>query len=259
MGRWSAVLFALVALAAGAGLAGPRWGSVSRTAESRALNIVVVMDVSKSMLAEDVAPNRLGRATSLARRLIQDLGGDRFALVAFAGHSYLLSPLTLDESAIALQLDAVDPDMASAGGSGLAAALDLARDVLVKSPQGGDRAIVVFSDGESFDPAGALETAGRALRRAGITLVAVPVGDVRGARIPENGEFHRDAATGKEVITSRRDDLLQQAIQAANGVFIPAAAPDPVGEARRALSHLKRAPATDRAVADMIRARGCSR
>ena len=120
-GRWSPALLAVTALAAGTGLAGPRWGSVSRTAESRALNIVIVMDVSKSMLAEDVAPNRLGRAVSLARRLIQDLGGDRFALVAFAGHAYLLSPLTLDESAIALQLDALDPDMASAGGSGLAA------------------------------------------------------------------------------------------------------------------------------------------
>lgn len=252
LGRRSPWLLALVALAAGVGLAGPRWGSAARTAESRALNVVVVMDVSRSMLAQDVAPNRLGRAVSLARRLVQDLDGDRFALVVFAGHAHLLSPLTLDASAITLQLDAVDPDMVSVGGSALASALELARHVLVTSPQGGDRAVVVFTDGESFEGPGPLESAGRALRRAGITVVAVPVGGVRGVRIPEgNGDWHRDAA-GKEVITTRRDDLLQAMTQAANGAFIAAAAPDPVGDARRVLSHLRRVSTSDRAAVDMI-------
>ena len=76
---------------------------------------------------------------------------------------------------------------------------------------------------------------------------------MRGAKIPENGEFHRDQATGKEVITTRRDDLLQSVTQAASGVFVSAAAPDPVGEAaRRALSHLNRAPTSDRASVDLI-------
>jgi Ca-activated chloride channel family protein len=252
LGRRSPWLLALAALAAATGIAGPRWGSAAGTAESRALNIVVVMDVSRSMLAQDVAPSRLGRAVSLARRLVQDLDGDRFALVAFAGHAFLLSPLTLDASAITLQLDAVDPDMISVGGSGLAGALELARHTLITASQGGDRAVVVFSDGESFDGPGPLETAGHALRRAGISVVAVPVGDVRGARIPEErGDWHRDAA-GNEVITTRRDDLLQAMTRAASGTFIPAAAPDPVGDARRALSHLNRARTADRVAADLI-------
>ncbi len=251
-GRRSPWLLGTVALAAAIAAAGPRWGVATRTAESRALNIVVVMDVSKSMLAQDVAPNRLGRAVSAARRLVLDLDGDRFALVAFAGHAYLLSPLTLDESSIALQLDALDPEMASAGGSGLGGALDLARRTLVASPQGGDRAVVVFTDGESFEGVDALESAGTALRRAGITLIAMPVGSVEGARIPDpDGSWHRDNA-GKEVVTVRRDDLLQIVTNAANGVFIPANAPDPVGDARRALAHLNRAPATDRVAADLI-------
>jgi Ca-activated chloride channel family protein len=252
LGRWTPLLLAIAAFAAGAGLAGPRWGNATGMAESRSLNIVVVMDVSRSMLAQDVAPNRLGRAVSLARRLVQDLDGDRFALVAFAGHPYLLSPLTLDASAITLQLDAVDPDMVSVGGSGLASALELARHTLVTASQGGDRAIVAFTDGESFDGPGPLESAGRALRRAGIAVVAVPVGDVRGARIPEaGGDWHRDAA-GNEVITTRRDDLLQAMTRAANGAFIPAGAPDPVGDARRALAHLNRARSADRVAADLI-------
>jgi Ca-activated chloride channel family protein len=251
-GHHSPVVLTLVALAAAVALAGPRWGVAARTAESRALNIVVVMDVSRSMLAQDVAPNRLGRAVSAARRLVLDLDGDRFALVAFAGHAYLLSPLTLDESAIALQLDALDPDMASAGGSGLAGALDLARHTLVSSPQGGDRAIVVLTDGESFEGNNVLESAGNALRRAGITLIAIPVGSIEGARILDpDGSWHRDN-TGKVVITTRRDDLLHLVTTAAHGVFVAANAPDPVGEARRALAHLNRAPAADRVAADLV-------
>ncbi len=251
-GRYSPWLLTLVALAAAVAVAGPRWGVAARTAESRALNIVVVMDVSRSMLAQDVAPNRLGRSVSAARRLVLDLDGDRFALVGFAGHAYLLSPLTLDESAIALQLDALDPDMASAGGSGLARALELAQHTLVSSPQGGDRAIVVFTDGESFEGNAALESSGNALRRAGITLIAIPVGSIEGARIPDpDGGWHRDN-TGKEVLTTRRDDLLQLVTTAANGIFIPANAPDAVGDARRVLARLNRAPAADRVAADLI-------
>lgn len=251
-GRHAPWWLGLVALAAAIGLAGPRWGSATRTAESRALNIVLVMDVSRSMLAQDVAPNRLGRAISSARRLVQDLDGDRFALVAFAGHPYLLSPLTLDESSIALQLDALDPEMATSGGSGVAAAIDLARKTLVASPQGGDRAIVVLSDGETFEGESILTSVGAALKRAGIALVTIPVGDVKGARIPEpNGGWHKDN-NGREVITSRRDDLLKSVTEAAAGMFIPADAPDAVGDARRALARLKRAPAADRVAADLI-------
>jgi Ca-activated chloride channel homolog len=246
---WLAIIAGLIA----AGIAGPRWGEAARTAESRALNIVLVMDVSRSMLAQDVAPNRLGRAVSSARRLVLDLAGDRFGLVAFSGHPYLLSPLTLDESAIALQLDALDPEMASTGGSGFGAALDLARKTLVNAPQGGDRAIVTFTDGETFESESVLAGIGAALKRARITLVAIPVGDSRGAKIPEGGGgFHRDARTGEDVITRRRDDLVQIVTQAANGVFVRADAADPVGDARRALARLNRAPASDRVAADLI-------
>lgn len=252
LGRRSPWILASVALLTAVGMAGPRWGVASRATESRALNVVIVMDVSRSMLAQDVPPNRLGRASGLARRLVQDLSGDRLALIAFSARGYLLSPLTLDQSAIALQLDALDPDMASEGGSGLATALNQARLVLNGASQGGDRAVVVFTDGESFEGEAELAAAGRALRQAKITLVAVPVGDVRGARIPESGGgWHQDAG-GKEVVTVRRDDLLGAAVEAAEGVLVPASAADPAGEAGRVLSRLARAPARDRATADLM-------
>ncbi|HEY4100851.1 MAG TPA: VWA domain-containing protein [Gemmatimonadales bacterium] len=252
LGRYSVWIVSLVALCIAVGIAGPRWGSATTSTESQALNVVVVMDISRSMLAQDVAPSRLGRAVSLSRRLVQDLDGDRFALVAFAGHPYVLSPLTLDASSITLQLDALDPEMASVGGSGLGPALELARKVLTASPQGGDRAIVVFTDGETFDGPHPLETAGAGLRRAGITLIAVPVGDIRGARIPDpDGSWHRDQI-GREVVTVRRDDLLQAAVQSANGVMIAANAPDPVGDVRRVLAHLHRIRTSDRSAADLV-------
>lgn len=252
LGRRSPWLLAAIALLIAVGMAGPRWGVTARSTESRALNVVLVMDVSRSMLAQDVAPNRLTRASGLARRLVQDLTGDRLALIAFSARGYLLSPLTLDQSAIALQLDALDPEMASEGGSGLASALNQARVVLSSSSQGGDRAVVVFTDGESFESEAELAAAGRALRQAKITLIALPVGDVRGARIPEpGGGWHKDSE-GKEVVTVRRDDLLGAAVTAAEGVLVPASAADPSGEARRVLSRLARAPASDRATADLM-------
>lgn len=252
IGRRSPLLLALVGLLAAIGLAGPRWGMVANTSESRALNIVLVMDVSRSMLAQDALPDRLTRAVGIARRLVQDLSGDRLGLIAFAQRPYLLAPLTLDQSALALQLDALDPDIASEGGSSLPEALRLARGVLAAASEGGDRAIVVLTDGESHSGEAPLVDAARSLRSDGITLVTVPVGDDAGARIPvENGEWHRDAA-GREVITRRRDDLLTAMTEAARGTLIPFDAPDPAGEVRRSLERLTRVTVRDRLAADMV-------
>ncbi len=252
LGRRSTLLLGIAALLAAIGLAGPRWGRGAQASESRALNVVLVMDVSRSMLARDVAPDRLTRAVGLARRLVQDLQGDRLALVAFAARGYLLSPLTLDQSALALQLDALDPEVASEGGSGLAAAMAEAGSVLETATHGGDKAIVVFTDGETFEGADAMHAAGEQLRRAGVTLIVVPVGGSTGARIPDpDGGWHKDAQ-GREVITVRRDDLAQAAAEGAQGIVVPADAPDPSGEVRRILDRLARAPAEDRGVDDLV-------
>lgn len=252
IGRRSVLVLGLVALAAAIGLAGPRWGMASRSTESRALNVVLVMDVSKSMLAADVPPNRLERSTSIARRLVQDLAGDRLGLVAFAARGYLLAPLTMDQSALLLQLDALDPDIASEGGSNLPQALDQARAVLERAAEGGDRAVIVFTDGESFDGASPLAAAGKAMRDAGVTLVAVGVGDPAGSQIPDgSGGFVTDEL-GAPVLTVRRDDLLHAVVDAAGGVLIPAAAVDPAGEVRGVLSQLHRATARDRMAEDYV-------
>jgi len=252
IGRWSPWILAAIALMAAFGMTGPRWGMASGVTQSRALNVVMVIDVSKSMLATDVLPSRLLRATGIARRLVQDLEGDRLGLVAFAARGYLLAPLTVDQSALSVQIDALDPDIASEGGSALADALDHARGVLARAAQGGDRVVIVFTDGETFEGSGALGAAGRALRQDRITLVAVPVGTPEGARIPDGDGGYVSDPLGNEVLSRRRDDLLKEVVDAAQGVTISPTSTDPAGEVRRVLDRLTRAPAADRLAADHI-------
>lgn len=252
IGRRSAAILGVIALIAAIGLAGPRWGMAGRVTESRALNVVFVVDVSRSMLAEDATPNRLTQATGIARRLVQDLEGDRLGLIAFAANGYVLAPLTMDQSAISLQLDALDPEIASEGGSALGEALDQAREVLTRVAQGGDRAIVALTDGESHDGEAVLAAAGRAVRNDGITLVVVPIGDASGARVPDGAGGYLTDPLGNEVLSQRRDDLVKAVVSPAGGVVVAASVPDPAGEVRRVLDRLTRSPASDRVAADYI-------
>lgn len=120
--RWTPAILALGGILAGVAIAGPRGGPRSVVSESRALDLVIAVDVSRSMLAEDVAPSRLQRSIREARRLVEDLSGDRLGLIAFAGKSYILSPLTVDGGAVEMYLDALDPDIASEGGTSLGGA-----------------------------------------------------------------------------------------------------------------------------------------
>ena len=132
-GRWGPPALGLVTLFALIALAGPRGGPATVTTESRALSMVLAIDISRSMLAEDSRPSRLARAVREARRLVQDSPGDRVGLIAFAGRSYILAPLTVDGAAVEIHLDGLDPDLASEGGTSLAAVLQQGGQVLLGS------------------------------------------------------------------------------------------------------------------------------
>ncbi|MGH7658242.1 MAG: vWA domain-containing protein, partial [Gemmatimonadales bacterium] len=183
-GRTAPFVLGLAALGAMVALAGPRGGRTMVTTESRALSLVIAMDISRSMLAEDVEPSRLERAKREARRLVQDSEGDRIGLLAFAGRSYILSPLTVDAGAILLYLDALDPDLASQGGTSLEAVLTQGRELLEASSDPADRVLVIFTDGESHDSlSGAIEQAD-ALKEAGVRVILVAEGSGEAVRIP---------------------------------------------------------------------------
>jgi Ca-activated chloride channel family protein len=256
-GRLSSVLLLVLAAAvAGFGTAGPRGGRIQRNESGQGLNVLIAVDVSRSMLAEDADPNRLHRAIREAQRLVQDLPSDRVGVLAFAGQAYLLSPLTVDHSAIRLYLESLDPDLASAGGTQLEPLFRIATQVLTGSREGGDRALVVFSDGEGHDSLDLSVTGARDLRREGIRLILAGQGGIEPQRIPIRDatgavtDYKRDAQ-GNPVLTMRRDEILQALALAADGVVVPADLPDQAGAIRDQLGALTRRPLRERRLADL--------
>jgi len=246
-GRGTPLTLALAAFGAAVALAGPRWGRRVVTAESKALDMVIAVDISRSMLAEDAAPSRLGRAQREAGRLIHDQRGDRIGLIAFAGQSFILSPLTIDAAALQLLLDALHPDMVSAGGSELARVLRQGRDLLLGGSEVADRVLVLFTDGEAHDSLPGVLEAAELLRQDGIRLVMVGEGGTEPANIPVRGpdgaflEFQA-LPEGGLVETWRRDDVLTAVADAGRGALVPAGLADQAGAVRDLVADFKRAP-----------------
>ena len=249
-GRLGSGTLGLAAGLAAVALAGPRWGEEKIVTETRGLNLVIAVDISRSMLAEDAAGSRLARALREARRLVQDLDGDRLGLVAFAGTSYILSPLSVDGPALTLYLDALDPDMASEGGTVLAPALSQGADLLRASPEIADRVLVVFSDGEGHDSLARSMREARRLGESGIHLILVAEGGRDPARIPMRDErgalvgWQRDA-DGNVIETAREDATLGAIADAAQGTLVAAELPDQAGAVRDLVASYKRATATE--------------
>ena len=256
-GKTGPLLLALAGLAAAVGLAGPRGGRTTVKAETQALSVVFAMDISRSMLAEDQKPNRLSRAAREARRLVQDLSEDRVGLVAFAGRSYILSPLTLDGGAITLFLDALHPDLASQGGTALATALRQGADLLNASREAGDRVLVLFTDGEAHDSLAEVIAAASALKEQQIRLVLVAEGGVKPVPIPIRDsagtlvEYKADES-GAPIETARGDQVLQRIADAAEGALVPAELPDQAGAVRELLSAFQRAPTSSASTQDLL-------
>jgi Ca-activated chloride channel homolog len=256
-GTWAPLVLGLTGLAASVALAGPRWGRTEIRTESRALSLVFAMDISRSMLAEDASPNRLQRSIREARRLIQDLEGDRLGLIAFAGRSYILAPLTVDGSAIRLYLDALDPDLASEGGSDLSSVLAQGGQLLGATTDAADRVLVVFTDGEAHDTLTDVVRQAEALKAAGIHLIMVAEGTPAPTRIPIRDstgtllEYKRDE-DGTVIQTQRRDDILRAVVDAAEGTLVPNEASDQGGAVRDLVSAMKRSPTSATRTADLV-------
>ncbi len=199
-------------------LAGPRLGYDTLEVPHRGRDVIIAMDVSRSMLAPDVAPSRLQRAKLLAEDLIGELGSDRVGLVAFAGSAFLQAPLTLDHGAVLAALDELDTTVIPKGGTNIAAAIRMAEEAFGKA-EGFSRALIIISDGEELDADGI--AAARSAGEAGIRIFTVGVGSAEGSEIPiGGGEFVRDAS-GK-VVQSRLDETrMAEIAEAAGGFYVP--------------------------------------
>jgi Ca-activated chloride channel family protein len=230
------------ALCAGIAMAGPRWGTERTAIRSSGADVAVAVDASLSMLAPDAPPNRLERAKQDVRRLRALAPGDRMALIAFAGRSYILTPLTIDDGAIALFLDDLDPSVVGQPGTSLSRAIRQGTDLLLATPTAADRALIVLSDGEGFDDEMDVRAAAAHAAEEGISIVTVGYGTEHGSTIPlpSGGAttLKRDAS-GEVVVTHYMPDLLAAAAEAGHGTFIPATTTDKAANIRRALSTLR--------------------
>jgi Ca-activated chloride channel family protein len=188
----------------------PQWGTRLEPITRAGVDVVVAIDTSQSMAAEDVPPNRLGQAVHAAGSLISRLAGNRVGLVTFAGQASLLCPLTVDHGAARLFLQTVELDSAPAPGTALARGLRVAAEAFGRDEGAAPRtrAVVLFTDGEDHE--GEIDEALSALTRAGIAVYCVGTGTARGAPIPIK-DSHRDVAGYKKdrqgrVVTTRLDE-----------------------------------------------------
>ncbi|HYC49875.1 MAG TPA: VWA domain-containing protein [Gemmatimonadaceae bacterium] len=241
--RWHIGRLAAAGALIGVGAAGPRWGTEQTIVRSRGIDMVFSLDASLSMMATDERPNRLTRMKQEVRRLRAMSAGDRVGLIAFAGRSYVLSPLTVDAGALDLFLDNLEPSVVGQAGSSLAKTIRQGTDLLLLTKTGADRALVVMSDGEAFEPVEDIVAEAKRAGEQGINLVTVGFGTPEGSRIPireNNTNSFKLDENGQPVVTRYQPDLLQAAAQAANGTFIDASQSDKATRVRAALASLRR-------------------
>jgi Ca-activated chloride channel family protein len=240
---WRAIRLGLAAALAGLAVAGPRWGHERTTVRSSGVDLVLAVDASLSMMATDEKPNRLERVKQEIRRLRAISPGDRVGLLAFAGRSYVLTPITVDGGALDLFLDNLDPSVVGQAGTSLASTITQGTSLLALTKSGADRALVIMSDGEGFEPQDELIAAAKKAAENNVSIVTVGFGTTAGSTIPvkdANGAASQKRdENGQVVITHYQPALLQAAAQAAGGTFIPAEASDKATRIKAALSKLR--------------------
>ncbi len=202
-------------------LARPRWGYAYDEVKRRGLDLLLAVDVSRSMLSNDVQPNRLERVKLATQDLINELQGDRVGLIAFAGRAFLQAPLTIDYDAVVDSINDLDTKTIPEGGTNISDAIGLAIRTFGKSATG-NRAMIIFTDGE--DLSGDAVSAAKAAAEAGVRIFTVGVGTPGGSLIPiQDGNggtaFVKDAKG--EVVKSKLDETrLREVAQATDGFYI---------------------------------------
>jgi Ca-activated chloride channel family protein len=222
----------------------PQWGERPREVRRRSMQIVIALDTSRSMLAQDLKPSRFQYAKWGIRDLVKQLRGDRVALVAFAGRAFVQCPLTFDYGAFLLALEEVQVGSVPRGGTSLEEALRVAMEAF-DDQSGGARVIVLVTDGEYHegDPMSVLDE----LRSRGIRVYAVGVGTPEGELIPDGGGFFKDRQ-GNVVKTRLREDVVVRLCAATQGMYVRARPGDPGFEHlyKEGMAQLERAEAEQR-------------
>lgn len=224
--------FACLALA----LVNPKIGSKLETVKREGVDIVFAIDVSKSMLAEDIAPNRLEKSKQLVTQIINNLASDRIGIIAYAGKAFPQLPITTDYAAAKMFLNSMNTDMLSSQGTAIDEAIKLSKTYFDNEQQT-NRVLIIISDGEDHGE-DAVSLAEEALKE-GIRIFTIGVGDVKGEPIPikRNGVIsnYKKDRQGETVITRLDETTLKNIAAGANGVYINGQNTDAVVERIREL------------------------
>ncbi|MDQ6655290.1 MAG: VWA domain-containing protein, partial [Verrucomicrobiota bacterium] len=219
-----AVRFALVLLGlalALTALAQPRWGYTEEEVKRKGLDLLVAVDTSRSMLANDVPPNRLQRVKLAVHDLLTEMRGDRIGLIAFAGRAFLQAPLTIDYDAASEAVNELDTNIIPEGGTNISDAISLATQTFGKSAMG-NRALIIFTDGE--DLAGDSVKVAKTAADAGVRVFTIGVGTPEGSLIPLPGQnggtsFVKDGSG--QVVKSKLDEKrLREIAETTGGIFL---------------------------------------
>lgn len=219
--RWRKAMLALALGCLALAAARPQWGYHWEEVKRRGVDILIAVDTSRSMLAEDIKPNRLERARLAALDLAQTARSDRVGLIAFAGTAFLQCPLTVDTEAFRQSVMMLDTEIIPQGGTAIAEAIEVAQAAFTNAGES-HKVLVILSDGEDHE-AGVLEAAAAAAK-AGIKIFTVGVGTPEGEelRLPEpdgRREAMRDSS-GASVRTRLEERLLHETAQAAGGFYL---------------------------------------
>ncbi|KVV13280.1 VWA domain-containing protein [Flavobacterium sp. TAB 87] len=203
------------------GLINPKIGTKMETVKREGIDIVFAMDVSKSMLAEDVAPNRLEKSKQIISQIINQLGSDRIGIVAYAGSAFPLLPITSDYSVAKMFLQTMSPDIVSSQGTSLDEAIKLSTNYFDEKSKT-SKLLILISDGE--DHSDGAEVAAEEAKKIGMKIITIGIGTEKGATIPlkVNGvvqSFQRDN-NNEIVITKMSEDGLKAIAKATNGGYV---------------------------------------
>jgi len=213
------ILFALGIFFIAMAFVNPQWGTRQQKVKAKSADIIIALDISQSMLATDISPNRMEKAKRFTAQLIKNLKGERLGLIFFAGSAYLQMPLTADYAATELFIKSANPQQAGTQGTVIADAITLSQNVF-SSDAPYQKALVLITDGENHETE-AIEAAKIAAEN-GTFVFCIGVGTQEGAFVPEsiNGrEVYKKDKQGYPVKSKLNIPLLQDIADAANGQF----------------------------------------
>jgi len=215
--KFSLLLIALVLLIVAA--ARPQFGQKEKTIKRQGIEVMVALDISNSMLAEDVAPNRLDRAKQMLSKMIDNMVDDKVGLVVFAGEAFTQLPITCDYVSAKMFLNTITPNLIQTQGTAIGTALQTAITSFGSTESEAGRAIILITDGENHED-DAIAAAKKA-HELGIKVFVIGIGKPEGAPIPKPGtnDYFKDRQ-GQVVVSKLNEEMCQQVAQAGSGVYV---------------------------------------